>query len=98
MSDERDTFYLKEIETTDEMFKNSGITIESFGKDGVTDSKFFPQSDEVVLCGECNRNMYPDKGILVFRTLEYVALNYPIDVYHEDCLGSFTLNSEIIRI
>jgi len=95
----RPTVYLKEISSTDDMFKGQGLTVYS-GEDfsSLRITQFIPQEDDVVLCGGCNVNLYPEKGTLVFDSIEKVALNTPYDIFHKECIGNIINDCEVIRI
>ena len=90
------TTYIQKIRTTNDLFKNKGLTI--YGGDSFETLKeisFTPMPDTTVLCGWCNDNLYPNDGFMVCHGVQNFESDNWSDVYHEECTLNF---NDIIKV
>ena len=83
--------YAKEVETTNQRFKDRDIVVSSAGyskvaAEAVGEASVIPVPDTVVLCNGCNSNLYPEKGFLVYLSKRELKEDLPYDLYCSFCL------------
>ena len=83
--------YAKEVETTDQRFKGRDVVISS----SIATSTI-PVPDAVVLCNSCNRNIYPEKGFMVYLSKKELKEDLPYDLYCGDCLKRYFPKANIV--
>ena len=81
-----------EVKTTDGRFKNRSVQISSL-PDGLYHTKIAVPDNEVV-CNSCNRNLYTEKGFLVYRELKN---DQAYDLYCKKCLKRYFPKAEVIN-
>lgn len=84
--------YAEEISTKDKSFNGRKITIGS--GDGITE---IPVPDELVICNGCGKNIYPEKGYLVYLSKQDLKNDLPYDFYCKECLHKSFPKAKIIK-
>ena len=84
--------YAKEVETTDQRFKGRDVVMASSIATSV-----IPVPDTVVLCNGCNRNIYPEKGYLVYLSKQELKEDLPYDLYCGSCLKKYFPKAGIVK-
>lgn len=84
--------YAKEVETTDQRFKGRDVVVSS-----QADVAVIPVPDTEVLCNGCNRNIYPERGFLVYLNECELKYDLPYDLYCDSCLKKYFPKANIVK-